>query len=111
MQQMLQPSLKEMSSGEKSPWAPLRQKVASAGYPTSSHSGDLISGLENCGARVFHCGTKKTPEGWVTAGGRVLAIVAQGDTLDAARTKAHAEAAKVDFAGSQRRSDIGYANM
>ena len=85
--------------------------LASAGYPASSHSGDLISGLENCEARVFHCGTKKTPEGWVTAGGRVLAIGAQGDTLDAARTKAHAEAAKVDFAGSQRRSDIGYANM
>ena len=85
--------------------------LASAGYPASSHSGDLISGLENCEARVFHCGTKKTPEGWVTAGGRVLAIVAQGDTLDAARTKAQAEAAKVDFAGSQRRSDIGYANM
>ena len=85
--------------------------LASAGYPASSHSGDLISGLEDCEARVFHCGTKLTPEGWVTAGGRVLAIVAQGDTLDAARTRAHAEAAKVDFAGSQRRSDIGYANM
>ncbi|MBO5683649.1 MAG: phosphoribosylamine--glycine ligase [Akkermansia sp.] len=85
--------------------------LASAGYPASSHCGDLISGLEKCDARVFHCGTKHTPEGWVTAGGRVLAIVAQGDTLDAARTLAHAEAAKVDFAGSQRRSDIGYANM
>lgn len=85
--------------------------LASAGYPASSHSGDLITGLDECTARVFHCGTKLTPEGWVTAGGRVLAIVAQGDTLDAARTAAHAEAAKVDFAGSQRRSDIGYANM
>ncbi len=85
--------------------------LASAGYPASSHSGDIISGLENCQARVFHCGTKLTPEGWVTAGGRVLAIVAQGDTLEAARSLAHAEAAKVDFDGSQRRSDIGYANM
>ena len=85
--------------------------LASAGYPASSHSGDLITGLDECTARVFHCGTKLTPGGWVTAGGRVLAIVAQGDTLDAARTAAHAEAAKVDFAGSQRRSDIGYANM
>ncbi|MBR5186001.1 MAG: phosphoribosylamine--glycine ligase, partial [Akkermansia sp.] len=70
--------------------------LASAGYPASSHSGDLISGLEDCAARVFHCGTKLTPDGWVTAGGRVLAIVAQGDTLDEARTRAHAEAAKVD---------------
>ena len=85
--------------------------LASAGYPASSHSGDLISGLDACGARVFHSGTKKTPEGWVTNGGRVLAIVAQGDTLEAARTTAHAEAAKVDFDGSQRRSDIAYRNM
>ena len=85
--------------------------LASAGYPASSHSGDLISGLDDCAARVFHCGTKLTPEGWVTAGGRVLAIVAQGESLEEARAKAHAEAAKVDFAGSQRRSDIGYANM
>ena len=85
--------------------------LASAGYPASSHSGDVISGLEDCQARVFHCGTKKTDAGWVTNGGRVLAIVAQGATLDAARTLAHAEAAKVDFDGSQRRSDIAYKNM
>lgn len=85
--------------------------LASKGYPASSHSGDLISGLDACTARVFHCGTKKTAEGWVTNGGRVLAIVAQGETLDAARTRAHAEAAKVDFDGSQRRSDIAYKNM
>ncbi len=85
--------------------------LASAGYPESSHSGDLICGLEDCAARVFHCGTKKTEEGWVSNGGRVLAIVAQGSTLDEARTRAHAEAAKVDFEGAQRRSDIAYKNM
>ncbi len=85
--------------------------LASAGYPDSSHSGDLIRGLADCTARVFHCGTKKTAEGWVSNGGRVLAIVAQGDTLEAARTRAHAEAAKVDFDGAQRRSDIAYKNM
>ena len=85
--------------------------LASAGYPAASHSGDLIRGLDSCEARVFHCGTKKTAEGWVTNGGRVLAIVAQGDTLENARTRAHAEAAKVDFDGSQRRSDIAYKNM
>ena len=85
--------------------------LASAGYPASSHSGDVISGLESCGARVFHCGTRRVGENWESAGGRVLAIVATGDTLDAARTTAHAEAAKVDFPGSQRRSDIAYKNM
>ena len=48
---------------------------------------------------------------WQTAGGRVLAIVATGDTLDAARKAAHAETAKIDFDGSQRRSDIAYRNV
>ncbi len=85
--------------------------LASAGYPESSHSGDLIRGLGDCAARVFHCGTKKTEAGWVSNGGRVLAIVAQGSTLDEARTRAHAEAAKVDFDGAQRRADIAYRNM
>ena len=41
----------------------------------------------------------------------VKEAVAQGATLDEARTRAHAEAAKVDFDGSQRRSDIAYKNM
>ncbi len=85
--------------------------LASAGYPESSHSGDLIHGLEDCAARVFHCGTRKTPEGWVSNGGRVLAIVAQGATLDEARVRAHAEAARVNFDGAQRRSDIAFRNM
>ncbi len=85
--------------------------IASAGYPASSHSGDTIHGLQNCSARVFHCGTKRVGDSWQTAGGRVLAIVATGDTLDAARKSAHAEAAKIDFAGSQRRSDIAYRNV
>ena len=85
--------------------------LASAGYPQSSHSGDVISGLEHCEARVFHCGTRNTGGSWVTAGGRVLAIVATGSTLDEARSSAHAEAAKVSFDGCQRRSDIAYRNM
>ena len=85
--------------------------LASAGYPATSHSGDVISGLEACGARVFHCGTRKVDGHWETAGGRVLAIVATGSSLDEARSAAHAEAAKVDFPGSQRRSDIAYRNM
>ncbi len=87
--------------------------LASAGYPTGSRSGDVISGLESFsggigGARVYHCGTRKNADGrFETNGGRVLAIVAQADTREAAVEAAHAAAAKVDFAGSQRRADIG----
>ena len=82
--------------------------LASAGYPESSRSGDVISGLGDVsGARIYHAGTKKQDGNWVTNGGRVLAIVAGGETREEAVEKAHAEAGKVTFDGSQRRSDIG----
>lgn len=82
--------------------------LASAGYPETSRSGDVISGLDAVGGvRVYHCGTRRNAEGhFETNGGRVLAIVAQADTREAARDKVYAEAAKVDFPGSQRRGDI-----
>ncbi len=83
--------------------------LASAGYPASSHSGDVIRGLDTVeGARVYHAGTRRNAEGdWETNGGRVLAVVAPGTDRESAVEKAHSEAAKVDFDGSQRRNDIG----
>ena len=82
--------------------------LASAGYPESSRSGDLISGIENVGAaRVFHAGTRRNADGaFETNGGRVLAIVAQGASREAARDLAYSECGKVSFPGAQRRSDI-----
>jgi phosphoribosylamine---glycine ligase len=82
---------------------------ASAGYPASSRSGDVISGLEFVSAaRVYHCGTKRNASGqFETNGGRVLAVVAQGATRVEARDKAYAESSKITFDGLQRRSDIG----
>lgn len=82
--------------------------LASAGYPASSRSGDVISGLDDVeGARVYHSGTKRQDGDWATNGGRVLAVVAGGDSREEAVEKAHAEAGKVDFDGSQRRGDVG----
>jgi phosphoribosylamine--glycine ligase len=82
--------------------------LASAGYPDSSRSDDVISGLDQVsGARVYHSGTKKVGDDWATNGGRVLAVVAGAETREEAVEKAHAEASKVDFPGSQRRGDIG----
>ena len=82
--------------------------LASAGYPETSRSGDVISGLDLVeGVRVYHCGTRRNASGdFESNGGRVLAIVAQAETREAARDKVYAEAAKVDFPGCQRRSDI-----
>lgn len=44
-------------------------------------------------------------------GGRVLAVVAQGDTLSEARQRAHNEIKKIQFHGMQRRPDIGFASF
>jgi phosphoribosylamine-glycine ligase len=84
--------------------------LASAGYPETSRSGDAITGLESAAAtaRIYHAGTRKTAAGgWETHGGRVLAVVAGAATLPAAVAAAHAAAGRIEFAGSQRRSDIG----
>ena len=82
--------------------------LASAGYPASSRNGDVISGLDEVeGARVYHAGTKLEGGEFVTNGGRVLAVVARGDSREAALDQAFGEAGKVDFDGAQRRSDIG----
>lgn len=99
----LQPELLSFSEG----WS-VCCILASAGYPESSRAGDVISGLSEVDeARVYHAGTKKQTGEWATNGGRVIAIVAGGDSREEAVEKAHAEAAKVTFDGSQRRADIG----
>ena len=85
--------------------------LASHGYPESSRSGDVISGLENTGQQVFHSGTKLVGDQWQTNGGRVLACVAQGPDRLSAVTAAHTAADQVSFPGLQRRTDIGILNF
>jgi phosphoribosylamine--glycine ligase len=87
--------------------------LASAGYPESSRSGDLITGLGNTGDfRIYHAGTRKNDEAdWETHGGRVLAVVAGGATRPEAVAKAHAAADLIQFEGLQRRRDVGILNF
>lgn len=81
------------------------------GYPERYSIGKEISGLENISADtlVFHSGTRwdKKREKFITAGGRVLSVVASGDTLDHARKKAYKEIEKIHFKGIHYRRDIG----
>lgn len=83
--------------------------LASAAYPAQSQSGSEISGLEAVdGALVYHCGTRRHPQGWYeTNGGRILAVVAQAQNRQEAVEKVYAEAEKISFDGRQRRTDIG----
>ena len=88
--------------------------LASGGYPGKYESGKLISGLEDAeaaGATVYHAGTKKTDEGYVTAGGRVLGVTALGDTLADAVHSAYAAAENIHFEGAHMRRDIGSRDM
>jgi len=81
--------------------------LASAGYPESSRSGDLIEGLDDVDL-VYHAGTKRNEDGgWETAGGRVLAAVAGGPDRATAVAAAHGAADHIKFDGAQRRRDIG----
>ena len=48
-----------------------------------------------------------TAGGWATNGGRILTVVGRGPDLAAARAVAERAADAIDFAGAQRRHDIG----
>jgi phosphoribosylamine--glycine ligase len=85
--------------------------VASRGYPESSESGQLITGLDtvelSAGISVFHAGTAKRDGRIITAGGRVLTVVGSGSDYAAAIERAYAGVAAIAFEGMQFRRDIG----
>ena len=86
--------------------------LASGGYPQKYATGKIISGLEkghlaNKSALVYHAGTKQTPEGLATSGGRVLGVTAVADTLQQAIQKAYTAAENISFEGMHFRKDIG----
>ena len=84
--------------------------MASAGYPESSSSGDVIVGTETLDKEtdvdVIHAGTARTTDRLVTAGGRVLAVRAIGSDVADARAKAYEGIASISFPGAQWRRDI-----
>ena len=84
--------------------------LASGGYPGKYEGGKAISGLEDAqtaGATVYHAGTRREGDGYVTAGGRVLGVTALGGTLREAVEHAYAAARRIRFDGMHMRSDIG----
>jgi phosphoribosylamine--glycine ligase len=85
--------------------------MASGGYPGEYASGKLIRGLEDAAntpnVAVFHAGTKRTDEGIVTAGGRVLGVTGTGDTVAGAIAAAYEGVSKIEFEGAHWRTDIG----
>jgi phosphoribosylamine---glycine ligase len=82
--------------------------LASRGYPETSSSVDVITGLERVpeGVEVTHAGTRSRNGDVVTAGGRVLNVTALADDTRSAREHAYAAADVIAFEGRQLRRDI-----
>jgi phosphoribosylamine--glycine ligase len=83
--------------------------LASGGYPDKYDVGKPISGLETArpqAVQIFHAGTRRENGAVVTAGGRVLAVTALGETIAAARIEAYKAVAQIHFEGCHYRRDI-----
>ena len=82
--------------------------LASGGYPGEITKGHAICGLDELdeGILPFHGGTTLVGGKVVTAGGRVLTIVAMGSSLAEARERVYANVRRVRFDGMQYRKDI-----
>ncbi len=86
--------------------------VASKGYPESPRTGGRIEGVDQVGddAYVLHAGTARDGDGQlVSAGGRVLSVVALGADLEEARARAYAAVDRIELEGSHHRTDIALA--
>ncbi len=89
--------------------------LASAGYPGRYEKGLPISGLEAAeeeeGVILFHAGTVRQGDRFVTAGGRVLGVTALGPTVQEAIDKAYRAVEKISFKGKHYRRDIGHKGL
>lgn len=87
--------------------------MAATGYPGTPVTGATIGGIaaaEATGTTVFHAGTRTQGSDVVTAGGRVLAVTATGDTVTQAQAAAYRGVDALDFPGFCRR-DIGWREV
>src|SRR6201995_3677165 len=98
-------------AGVELEWAPemgVTVVLASAGYPASSSSGDVITGLGSVpgSVEVTHAGTAERDGAIVTAGGRVLNGTRLGQDRETAPLAAYAAADAIEFDGKTLRRDI-----
>ena len=88
--------------------------VASHNYPGTPRTGDPVTGLEEASdvpsVYVLHAGTARSDDGTlVSAGGRVLSVVALGDSLTQARERVYEAVDQIELEGSHHRTDIALA--
>ena len=85
--------------------------LASAGYPGAVKGGTVIHGLDAASrvpdVTVFHAGTARRGDQVVTAGGRVLTVVATDANYRAGIDRVYEAVSLISFEGMQYRRDIG----
>jgi phosphoribosylamine---glycine ligase len=85
--------------------------IASGGYPDTYETGKVIQGLDTAeqvpDVTVFHAGTARRGPDIVTAGGRVLTVVASGDDYRGAIDRAYEAVGHIRFDRMHYRRDIG----
>lgn len=103
-------------AGARATWRPGAAAcvvLAARGYPGQPETGHPIEGCEEAeslpGVQLFHAGTARRDGQLVTAGGRVLNVVATGTTLAEAVEGAYRGVSRIRFAGATWRPDIGRA--
>ena len=91
--------------------------VASEGYPGAPVTGRLMDGADPSGPGddgdllCFHAGTRRTPAGFVSSGGRVVTLVGRGPDLAAARGVAYRGVGDCSLPGGHYRTDIALREL
>ena len=81
--------------------------LASEGYPEDPITGRPITGLDEVeNVSIEHAATAASAGGFVATGGRVLSVVALGDTFAEARATAYAALDRIGLEGGHYRTDI-----
>jgi phosphoribosylamine--glycine ligase len=86
--------------------------LAAKGYPGEVETGQRIEGLEKLAHEypdvlAFFAGVKAHERSLVTAGGRVMTLVARDESYERAIARVYDAARRVRFDGMQYRRDIG----
>ena len=97
----------EQPEAEWSEEATLGIVLASKGYPGDYQKGFVINGTERVESKIYHMGTAMKEGSLVTAGGRVMIVVASAPTLKEAQMKAREDIAKIECDNLFHRTDIG----
>lgn len=99
-----------LTSADWNPQTAVGVVMASGGYPLEYKKGYTIDGLlkHKRDTKVFHSGTKRDGNDIQTNGGRVLCVVATGDSAREAQTKAYERVKTIEWQDVYYRDDIAY---